>query len=82
MFIHEKLFSLKDEFSFKNLFDISDFFHIIRSNTPFLNTSMIHVVIVHDTTIFRLIREQTEAKKVPLMGISYHVFSHGNIRII
>lgn len=43
---------------------------------------MIHVVIVRDPVIFQLIREQTEAKKVPLKDLFYEVYSQGNIRII
>lgn len=43
---------------------------------------MIHVVIVRDSAIFRFIQKQTEAKKVPLSGLSYQVFAQGNIRII
>jgi len=43
---------------------------------------MIHIVIVRDPVVFGLIKEQTEAKKVPLANLSYEVFSHGNIRIV
>lgn len=43
---------------------------------------MIHIMIVRDPVIFRLIQTQTDAKKVPLPGVSYEVFSQGNIRII
>jgi len=43
---------------------------------------MLHIVIVRDPLIFQSILKQTEAKKVPLSGIPYQVFSHGNIRIV
>ncbi|NDK19819.1 hypothetical protein GW819_03185 [Candidatus Gracilibacteria bacterium] len=43
---------------------------------------MLHTIIVHDPVIFKLIKEQTEAKKVPLLNLPYEVFSQGNIRII
>lgn len=43
---------------------------------------MIHAVIIRDPNIFNLVREQTEAKKVPLPGLPYQVFAHGNIRIV
>ena len=43
---------------------------------------MIHTVIVPDSNIFKLIIEQTGAKKVPLTDLSYEVFAHGTIRIV
>ena len=43
---------------------------------------MLHTVIVRDPLIFQSILGQTEAKKVPLSGLPYQVFSHGNIRIV
>lgn len=43
---------------------------------------MLHIVIVRDPMIFRLIKKQTEAKKVPIAGLPYQVFSQGNIRIV
>lgn len=43
---------------------------------------MLHTVIVRDPLIFQSILKQTEAKEVPLSGIPYQVFSHGNIRIV
>jgi hypothetical protein len=43
---------------------------------------MIHIVIVPNTIIFQHLLKQTGAKKVPLVNISYEVYSYGSIRII
>ena len=67
---------------FQNLFDKSCFFHIIRAIYQSFAPFMLHTIIIQDPSIFRLMQEKTEAKKVPLSHISYEMYSHGNIRIV
>lgn len=43
---------------------------------------MIHTIIVHDPSLFRLIVEQNETKKAPLTNLPYEMYLHGKIRII
>lgn len=43
---------------------------------------MIHAIIVRDPTIFQIIQKQIGAKKVPLSGLPYQTYAHGNIRMI
>lgn len=43
---------------------------------------MIHAIIVHDPSIFRLTVEQNETRKAPLPDLPYEMYLHGNIRII
>lgn len=43
---------------------------------------MIHAIIVRDPVVFKLVREQVEAKKIPLSHLSYEVYAQGNIRLV
>lgn len=43
---------------------------------------MIHAIIVHDPSVFRLIVEQNETKKAPLANLPYEMQVCGNTRII
>lgn len=43
---------------------------------------MLHAIIVRDPEVLSHILEYTGAKRVPLPGLPYQIFSQGNIRII